>query len=458
MSRMEIVAGPGTAARFGEVCVWAGAGASELLVTFLVESARNVGMSPFGGARIAEHIGAVLAGRDPEPGVPFASVGPGQGGTAILLHGAVQAWDGSRWLVPQPQPGWLRTEVAGPAPISVTAHGVGPAYAAPGSDLRGGVVPAAGFSLVPEPSPALVTTILPAADPGPVGTVPNSGGAGPRPSSGSGSPVPGSPVQATEPSAGSGGESTVVDATELVDALRQIRTETLPSTATVASAPPPASPAVPTTSSPPPTPPPDPRFDPDTSHHQPPGILDLASGGMSPLPPLPPVDQPDGPVPGQPVVAGVLCPAAHFNHPAVRACVVCRRPVTVESGRVSGSRPSLGVLVIDDGAVFRLERSYLIGSDPGPDPTVTGGRVRPLTLESAQGVAAAHAEIRLTGWGVSAIDRGSDGVTQVLLPGETTWTTLRPFIAYNLRPGAHIAVGPRVVSLISPWPIDEPIT
>lgn len=456
MSRMEIVAGPGKAARFGEVCVWAGAGASELLVTFLVESARNVGMSSFGGARIAEHIGAVLAGRDPEPGVPFASVGPSQGGTAILLHGAVQAWDGSRWLVPQPQPGWLRTEVAGPAPISVTAHGVGPAYAAPGSDLRGGVVPAAGFSLVPEASPALATSILPTADPGLVETVPNSGGAGPGPSS------------------GSGGESTVVDATELVDALRHIRqdrTENLPSTATVASAPPPpaaspptaapppASPASPPTSSPPPTPPPDSRFAPDAPHHQPPpGILDLASEGMSPLPPLPPVGQPDGPVPGQPVVAGVLCPAAHFNHPAVRACVVCRRPVTAESGRVSGSRPSLGVLVIDDGAVFRLERSYLIGSDPGPDPTVTGGRVRPLTLESAPGVAAAHAEIRLTGWGVSAIDRGSDGVTQVLLPGETTWTTLRPFIAYNLRPGAHIAVGPRVVSLISPWPIDEPIT
>lgn len=445
---MEIVAGPGTAARFGDVCVWAGSGASDPLVTFLVESARNVAMSSFGGARIAEHIGGVLAGRDPEPGVPFACVGPSQAGTAILLHGAIQAWDGSRWLVPQPQPGWLRSEVGGPASISVTAHGAVSARAAPGSDLRGGVVPAAGFSLVPEPDPAGATTVVKAAEPVPVPT--------------GGQPGPGGP----QPSSGSRRESTVVDATELVDALRQIRqdrTETVTSTVTAASAPPaaaapPASPASPTTSSAPPSPPPDPRSDPEPSRNRPPGILDLASGGMSPLPSLPPVGQPDGPVPGQPVVAGVLCSAAHFNHPAVRACAVCRRPVPPENGRVSGSRPSLGVLVIDDGAVYRLERSYLIGSGPGSDPTVTGGRVRPLTLDPAPGVAAAHAEIRLTGWGVSAIDRGSDAVTQVLLPGETNWTTLRPFIAHALRPGAHIAVGPRVVSLISPWPIDEPIT
>ena len=226
--------------------------------------------------------------------------------------------------------------------------------------------------------------------------------------------------------AGPDSESTVFDATELVDALRQVRddqSETLV-----------ASPA------------------------RPPGTLDLPSEGPNPLPPLPPVGQPDGPVPGQPVVAGVLCPARHFNHPAVRTCVVCRQPVLAEGGRVSGSRPALGVLVIDDGAVYRLDRSYLLGSDPRSDPTVTGGRVRPLALESSPAIAASHAEIRLTGWGASVIDRGSDGATLVLLPGETDWTTLRPFMAHTLRPGAHIAVGSRVVSLISPWPIDEPVT
>jgi hypothetical protein len=168
----------------------------------------------------------------------------------------------------------------------------------------------------------------------------------------------------------------------------------------------------------------------------------------------------------------------HFNHPAVRTCVVCRRPVTAEGGRVSGSRPALGVLVVDDGAVYRLDHSYLIGSDPDSDPTVTGGRMRPLTLGPGPAgpgpagpgpagpgpagpgpaVTASHAEIRLTGWDVSVIDRGSGGVTQVLAPGGATWTLLRPFIAHHLAPGAHIAAGSRVVSLISPWPIDAPVT
>ncbi|MDQ2726205.1 MAG: hypothetical protein M3Y36_12035, partial [Actinomycetota bacterium] len=186
MSRLEIVAGPGTAARFGDVCIWAGPSASELLVTFLVESARNVGGSPFGGARIADHIGSVLAGRDPEPGVPFACVGPAQTGTAILLHGAVQAWDGTRWLVPQPRPGWLRTEVAGAAPISVTAHGAVSLRANPGSDLRAGVVPSAGFSLVPEPDPAIVTTMISATAPAPVVSATAEAGGGPAVSGGPG--------------------------------------------------------------------------------------------------------------------------------------------------------------------------------------------------------------------------------------------------------------------------------
>ncbi|MDQ2726561.1 MAG: hypothetical protein M3Y91_01540 [Actinomycetota bacterium] len=419
MSRLEIVPGPGTAARFGEVCVWAGPGASEPLVAFLVESARNVGGSTFGGARIADHIGGVLAGRDPEPGVPFACVGPGQAGTTVLLHGAIQAWDGTRWLVPQPQPGWLRTEVHGATPISVSAHGAVPLRPAPGTDLRRGVVPSAGFSLVPEPDPAVATTMIrpPAAEP--VAAAPAA------------EPVAVAPAAGKPPTTRSGQEATVIETTELVDALRQIRegrTETVASTST-----------------------------PDGGD-RPPGTLDLARGGASPLPSLPPVGQPDGPVPGQPVVAGVLCPAGHFNHPAVHACVVCRRPVTTEGGRVSGSRPSLGVLVIDDGGVYRLERSYLIGSDPRSDPTVSGGRVRPLTLGSAPAVAASHAEIRLTGWGVSVIGQDADGVTQVMLPGETNWTTLRPFVAHSLCPGAHIAVGARVVSLISPWPIDEPVS
>ncbi len=398
--------------------MWAGAGASEALVQFLIDSARNVGASPLGGSRIADHIGGVLAGRDPEPGLPFAAIGPGEAGTAVLLHGAIQAWDGTRWLIPQPRPGWLRTEVAGPATLIVTAHGAVSQRSAHRSDLRGGVVPAAGFTLVPEPNPAVTTAGLSARSwPGATTTVVVPSASWP------GATTTSLPEPSIAPPAAA--EATVVDSTELVDALRQI----------------PAG-----------------RTDAATSSAAPP-TLDLAPDGRSPLAPLPPVGQPDLPLSGQPVVAGVLCSAGHFNHPAVRSCVVCRRPVAPGTARVSGSRPPLGVLMVDDGSVYRLERSYLIGSAPDSDPTVTGGRARALTLGAAPAVAPAHAEIRLTGWGVSVIDRGSDNaVTQVLLPGATGWSALHPFVAQGLRPGAHIAVGRRTVSLISPWPIDEPVT
>ncbi|MDQ6838643.1 MAG: hypothetical protein M3137_10010, partial [Actinomycetota bacterium] len=56
---------------------------------------------------------------------------------------------------------------------------------------------------------------------------------------------------------------------------------------------------------------------------------------------------------------------------------------------------------------------------------------------------------------VGVIDRGSGGVTQILAPQEARWTTLRPFVAHSLRPGTHVAVGRRVVSLISPWPLGD---
>jgi hypothetical protein len=439
---MEIVAGPGTAARFGDVCIWAGPGASEQLVLFLVESARNVSASPLGGARIADHIGGVLAGRDPEAGVPFACVGPGPAGTAVLLHGAVQAWDGSRWLVPQPRPGWLRTEVAGSAPVSVAAHGTVSPWVAPGSDLRRGVVPAAGFSLVPDPEAAIALVAPGDAEPTVVAaTEPaHPHGRGPRDRTA----VMASTTVAPEAAEAAGvpGAAGVLGAAEAARAAEIDRDRPAEAAEAARAA--------------------------EIDRDRPAGVLDLAREGPSPLPPLPPVSQPLRPVPGQPVVAGVLCPVQHFNHPAVRTCVVCRRPVAAEAGRVSGSRPALGVLVVDDRTVYRLDHSYLIGSNPDSDPTVTGGRMRPLTLQPgpggpgvaqpAPGVSASHAEIRVTGWDVSVIDRGSGGVTQVLAPGGPTWTPLRPFIAHSLAPGAHVAIGSRVLSLISPWPIDAPIT
>jgi hypothetical protein len=109
--------------------------------------------------------------------------------------------------------------------------------------------------------------------------------------------------------------------------------------------------------------------------------------------------------------------------------------------------------VRDDGAVFALDSPYVLGADPGKDPTVTGGLARPLQLRGrdAEGDGAA-AEVRLTDWEVAVVDRRSPGGTYVLPPGSQQWERTGPYEVVRLRPGTHIAVGQRVLTYVSPWP------
>jgi hypothetical protein len=71
IDRVEVTGGAGTVIRYGGIVAWAAPSASPALISFLAQSARNLGPSPIGGRQIAEHIGSVLADRDPEPNVAF---------------------------------------------------------------------------------------------------------------------------------------------------------------------------------------------------------------------------------------------------------------------------------------------------------------------------------------------------------------------------------------------------
>jgi hypothetical protein len=117
---------------------------------------------------------------------------------------------------------------------------------------------------------------------------------------------------------------------------------------------------------------------------------------------------------------------------------------------VSGTRPPLGVIVSDDGTIYRLDRGYLIGSASGRDPTVGGGLARPLTLRGND-VSGSHAELRLADWDVLLVDRGSTAGTCVFEPGAAEWARLNPFEPHVLQPGTHVAFGQRVMTFLSPW-------
>ncbi|MGH9120969.1 MAG: hypothetical protein ACRDYC_03350, partial [Acidimicrobiales bacterium] len=151
LDRVEVVPGPGVVIRFGSVAIWVGPQASPDLLKFLGESARNLAESPTAGEEIANHLAEVLGRADPEPGVPFATLGRGPSGWAALLHGPVQLWDGRLWMAPTPQQPWLRTAAA-PSPMATVAPAGTLSHqlvSNPAFQLEAGTVPGGGFTLLP---------------------------------------------------------------------------------------------------------------------------------------------------------------------------------------------------------------------------------------------------------------------------------------------------------------------
>lgn len=351
--RVEVLPGPGTVIRSGRVAIWAGAGVSTALVTFLQRSAHNVGASPRAGRQIVDHIAGILSTHDPEPGAPFVAVGPADGGWVAVLHGPVQLWDGTRWLAPSPTPGWLHAPIAPQPAVSVSAAGSALPHIALDSpyDLVAGMVPGAGFLLVPDGAHALgAPPLQPSTHPDPA------------------------------PRAAVPGAATLVD-------LR---------------------------------------------HVQAPG-------------PFPPQGGP------RPEVEGLRCPRGHLNRPGTRQCARCGAPLD-DAQHVRGPRPALGVLIADDGTVYRLERDLVVGSDPASDPSVVDGRSGALRIGGPDGtVAPAHAELRLVGWSAHVVDRGSATGTFLALPGQQEWGRLRPFEPALLPPGSHVSFGQRIVTFVGPW-------
>lgn len=419
IERMEVTPGRGTVIRYGAITAWAASGASPALVSFLVQSAQNLGPSPTGGRDMADHIAEVLRDRDPEPDVAFAVVGPNGPDWTAVLHGPVQLWDGVQWLSPRATPGWMVGPIDPRPAVTVGAAGSSPPPSAPDSmmDLERGVVPGAGFVLVPLRS----STRLP---PEPEAVVARHAEA--------------EPAGRAEADLA---RTTVMEASE---------PDGLPTSAFAMPDPTEAIPVVTPKPAPAAEPEPEPEPQPEVPVG-PQGALDLRRAKPVTAPPLPIGRGPDRAVAGAPVVAGVMCARGHLNRPGVAACVRCSVAISPDAAySVSGTRPALGVLIADDATVYRLDRGFMVGSDPKRDPTVTGGLSRPLVLSGAD-VAAAHAEIRLHDWDVVVTDRASASGTCVFEPGATAWRRLTAFEPWVMPPGTHVAVGQRIITYVTPW-------
>ncbi|MFG1921143.1 FHA domain-containing protein [Cryptosporangium sp. NPDC048952] len=171
--------------------------------------------------------------------------------------------------------------------------------------------------------------------------------------------------------------------------------------------------------------------------------------------PLPPADvqPPPGPVPAdgaeeadaRPIVLGIYCKNDHFNDPRVPYCAVCGISMA-QLTHVSrtGPRPPLGLLVLDDGATFRLDTDYVVGREPERDDAVLQGRARALRIDDPKGVVSRiHARIELDGWDVNVVDLASANGTHIAPPNSESWTRLEAHRKVTLTPGTRVVFGRR---------------
>ena len=146
--------------------------------------------------------------------------------------------------------------------------------------------------------------------------------------------------------------------------------------------------------------------------------------------------------PGQASVHGILCSRGHFNNPSASYCMVCGISMLhVTHNLVPGIRPTLGYVVFDDGSTFGLDRSYLVGREPGDtgDPGVA-----PLgILDNNETLSRRHAEIRLIEWTVHIVDMGSTNGTFIWDEHNAQWNQVVQGQPVPLSPGDTVALGRR---------------
>jgi hypothetical protein len=144
------------------------------------------------------------------------------------------------------------------------------------------------------------------------------------------------------------------------------------------------------------------------------------------------------------LVDGVMCARNHFNDPNVQYCRQCGIAMVQLTQRIQkGPRPPLGVLLLDDGTGFTLDKDYVVGREPVLDGDVAAGRARPLRIPDPGGtVSRLHLRISLIGWQVEVRDLNSsngsllqmsNGNEHRLLPGDSAIIT----------PGTKIIIGHR---------------
>jgi hypothetical protein len=114
-----------------------------------------------------------------------------------------------------------------------------------------------------------------------------------------------------------------------------------------------------------------------------------------------------------------------------------RKGAPVKTAAVSAD---IGMLSTPDGAVYPLDRPYVIGRAPFGDEAVRNATASPIVLQSDPYVSRVHAYITVDGDGVHIRDALTSGGTFIAAPGATAWTQIGT-VPMRLEPGWSMRVG-----------------
>ena len=389
--RLRVVPGDGVVLRApGVTAVAFPSSDHPVLVTAFLDAARAAAGQPDAGRKAARAVAGLLAAAEDAP--PLGLVGTDGAGLAVLLHGDVEfafrdAAGVDQTLSGRDAAAWLdRLLDTVPEQWSLARDGAGAADE--WSDLQAGVARGDGLA-----------TGTPAPAPEPTADVPVP-------------PVEPAPEQVPAP---------------------QVDVAPPPPPPEVAIAPVPAADFVSVS-----------LLDEEPEGESVRAPLPLAGADEPPPPPEP--DEPE-----VPQVHGVICARGHFNDPTSPFCASCGISMVQQTHNlVEGPRPPLGVLVLDDGSTYVVDRDIVVGREPDTDPAVAAGDVRGIALpDPERAISRVHARVTLQGWDVLISDAGSANGTFVARRDATQWTPIQPDSPVALTPGMHVLVGPRVLSFDS---------
>jgi FHA domain len=101
------------------------------------------------------------------------------------------------------------------------------------------------------------------------------------------------------------------------------------------------------------------------------------------------------------------------------------------------------VLVSDDGALYPLDRSYVIGRDPLLDEAVRTAVSTPIALQGDPHISRVHAYVSVENGAVQVRDASTPSGTFIAAPGATEWTAVGTSPT-DLPPGYSVRVGERI--------------